>query len=382
MPPSIVLMARALVTATLTCSLAGPMASQQPPTPAPVPRPWLATITLNGFAEASWSYNANRPPSRLNQLRVFDFDDRKFKIDNAELVLQRAVAKPNDFGFRIDAVTGTSVPRLSAAAGLFRDANGKAGNFDLQQLFVSYVVPVGSGLRIDAGKWLTHIANEGIPGYDGYFDNATRSVLLGYGAPTTHTGIKTTYMLSSAWTAMFEVIEGWDVWKDNNSVKSFGAQVAITPVDGVAVFVNGIVGPERTDNNHDGRALGNLIATWKLSPSMSLALDALLATEKNAAGPGDDATWASTVFYARNTITKRFAVILRGERFDDSSDGVRTGTRQTLLEGTVTPEFKITNNFVARCDLRLDHSTARVFESRTGNLSSQPTVLLNVLARF
>ena len=85
---------------------------------------------------------------------------------------------------------------MSAAAGFFRDASGKAQDFDLQQAFVSYITPVGSGLRFDAGKFVTNHGYELIDGYDGYNDNATRSFSFGYGIPFTHTGIKAAYTFS------------------------------------------------------------------------------------------------------------------------------------------------------------------------------------------
>ena len=56
-------------------------------------RPWYEEITVNGFASTSYSYNLNRPASRSNAYRVFDFDDNTFKLDVAELVVQHAAAK-------------------------------------------------------------------------------------------------------------------------------------------------------------------------------------------------------------------------------------------------------------------------------------------------
>ncbi|MGZ5428025.1 MAG: outer membrane beta-barrel protein, partial [Thermoanaerobaculia bacterium] len=64
---------------------------------------------MNGFLSTSYSYNLNRPPSGTNQFRVFDFDDNSIKVDVAELVLQKAVSKAGEAGFRIDAVAGSSI---------------------------------------------------------------------------------------------------------------------------------------------------------------------------------------------------------------------------------------------------------------------------------
>lgn len=148
-------------------------------------RPWYEAIAVHGFASTSWSYNFERPNSRLNAFRVFDFDDNMFKVDVAELSALRAATQPGDTGFRVDLVAGSSVPRVSAASGLFRDASDVAQDIDLQQAYVSWVGHVGSGLRVDAGKFVTHLGYEVIEGWDGWNDNATRSFAFGYAIPFT-----------------------------------------------------------------------------------------------------------------------------------------------------------------------------------------------------
>ncbi|MBK9968153.1 MAG: outer membrane beta-barrel protein [Holophagales bacterium] len=220
----------------------GPQETPQPETP-PAPQKWYEAISVNGFVSASYSYNLNRPASGTNRYRVFDFDDNTFKLDVAELVLQRAVSKAGDVGFRIDATAGGSVPRVAAASGLFRDpATGAAEDFDLQQAFVSWVAPVGRGLRLDIGKMVTTAGYEVVEGYDGFNDNATRSFLFAYAEPVTHTGIKAAYAFSDAVSANVMVVNGWDNVKDNNSSKTLGAGVTVSPSPRVSLTANYLYG--------------------------------------------------------------------------------------------------------------------------------------------
>ncbi len=143
------------------------------------PRPWYRAITVNAFAEASYTYNFNRPDSGLNTLRVFDYDDQELKLDLVEVVVQEPASKRGDFGFRLDATVGQSVPKVAAAYGLFRDLDtGKAHDYDIHQMFVSWVAPLGKGLKIDAGKFITAFGMEVIEGYDGYNDNQTRAEMF------------------------------------------------------------------------------------------------------------------------------------------------------------------------------------------------------------
>jgi len=340
-----------------------------------------AKVELNGYASGSYSVNANHPASGINQLRVFDFDDRELKLDLVELVVQRPITKPGEFGFRIDADAGQSMPRITAATGLFRNPEGKAGNFDLREVILSYILPLGAGLRLDAGKFVTHIGLDVIDGVDGYNGNATRGFLFGYGEPYTHTGLKATYALAGTVNAMVQVSRGWDDVRDNNKAPSCGAQLAFTPSDSLALSVNVMAGPERAGNTSDARLLMNVVGTWKASPAWSFGMDALWGTERNAAGPGVDGRWAGAAVTARREFGGPLAVILRGEFFDDAH-GDRTGAPQTLSAVTLTPEITITRHLLVRSDLRLDHSTTAVFETRTAAGAYQGTMLVSAIVHF
>jgi len=353
------------------------------PTPAPTPAPklWYKEITFNAFVSATYSYNANRPASGTNQFRVFDFDDNTVKVDVAEVVLQKAVAKRGEAGFRIDAVAGGSIPRVSAAAGLFRDASGKAQDFDLQQAIVSYIAAVGSGLRFDVGKFVTHHGYEVIEGYDGYNDNATHSFLFGYAIPFTHTGVKASYTFSDQLAAIVMFANGWDVVKDNNSSKSLGAQLIFTPSKTVTVFANYMVGPERNGTEGDPRNIVDVNAQWKITDRTVLAVDVVYGSEANAVTHGRTAMWNGFVGYARFGLSDSFALILRGELFNDR-DGARTGVAQKLKGITLTPELKVSSHLLVRADLRIDWSNHDVFEEKEGLTGSQPTGLLNIIYLF
>ncbi|MBK9063010.1 MAG: porin [Acidobacteria bacterium] len=363
-------------------------AQAPPPTPTPVaaapaaPAPppvkaWYEELSVNAFVSASYSYNFNRPATGTNQLRVFDFDDNTFKVDVAEIVLQKAVSKPGEAGFRVDFVAGSSIPRVSSSYGLLQGQD-----VDLQQAFVSWIAPVGSGLRLDLGKFVTHFGYEVIEGYDGWNDNATRSFEFGFGMPSAHTGLKASYAFSDQLAGMLEIVNGWDVARDNNTSKSIGVQLTWTPSKSVTVFGNFMTGPERANVNSDPRNLFDVVAQWKLSDLTVFTVDALYASEKGAVAPGETASWWAIAGYARLGLSDSFAFCLRAEYFDDA-DGARTGAAQKLTEVTVTPEWKATPHLIFRADLRVDWSNADVFVKNDGAFKgNQATVLLNGIYVF
>ena len=342
---------------------------------------WLHEMTLNGFFAASYSYNFNRPASMTNQLRVFDFDDNTFKLDEFELVAQHAVAKPRDSGFRVDLTLGGSEPRIAASPGLFRDDSSRAGDIDVHQAFASYVAPLGSGLRIDAGKFITGHGYEVIDGYDGWNDNATRSLLFGYAIPFTHVGVRASYTVSPRVAGTVMVVNGWDVARDNNRSKSVGAQLALIPLASLSLIVSGMVGPERAGNNADPRSLLDLVVILKPRGRLTLGANADWGVETNAVGPGQDGRWSGIAGYLRFAITDAFALSLRGESFDDP-DGMRTGAAQTVGELTATPELRLTPHFRVRGDVRVDRSNRRVFETSGGFTRTQPTLMIEAIHAF
>src|SRR5688572_9621277 len=92
----------------LSCSTVA--LAEEPPPPAPVepakpeppkkeePKGWWQGITFNAFAAVGYSYNLSNPENKLNQYRSFDYDHNTFRLDGAELVVQKAVANPGEFG--------------------------------------------------------------------------------------------------------------------------------------------------------------------------------------------------------------------------------------------------------------------------------------------
>jgi hypothetical protein len=343
--------------------------------------PWYQEISVNGFLSSSYSYNFNRPSSGTNGFRVFDFDDNAFKVDVLELAIQKPVSRPRDAGFRADLVFGSSIPRVSAAAGLFRDGAGNAEDVDLQQVYASYVVPLRSGLKVDLGKFVTSLGFEVIEGYDGWNDNATRSLLFGYAIPFTHTGVRAGYAFSPRVSGSMMIVNGWDNARDDNRPKSVGAQLALTPAPPISVVLSIVRGPERRANNSDPRTVLDGVAIWKPRERLTVGVNGDWGSEARAGPAGGDARWSGVAGYVRVRRHEGCALTLRAEVFDDR-DGVRTGVVQTLRELTLTPEKRLTPHLMVRADLRIDHSNHAVFEDDGGPRDTQATFLLNALYSF
>jgi hypothetical protein len=337
---------------------------------------WFDELAVNAFVSTAYEYNSNRPTTGASSYRVFDFSDNSFNLDVAELVVQIAASKPNDAGFRVDFAAGNSIPQITKT----QDQN--VAQFDLQQAFASYIAPLGSGLRFDVGKYVTHMGYELIEGYDGYNDNYSRSILFGYAIPFTHTGVKASYAFSSKVAGMVEVVNGWDLLRDNNRSKSVGAQLTLTPVAPLQVLLNWIGGPEIANDNHSNRNVFDVVAILKPTSMLTLGLNGDYGKENGTSlvNPGSDATWKGIAGYATLALTTKFSVALRGETFHDE-DGVRlgTGTRATLSEATFTPAYKFTDHVLLRGEVRYDTANQTILAKRGTLADKQTTVAANVI---
>jgi hypothetical protein len=340
---------------------------------------WFDEIAVNAFVSTAYEYNGNRPTTGTTSYRVFDYNDNSFNLDVAEVVVQIAPSKPNDAGFRVDIAAGNSIPQIS------KSQDQTVAQFDLQQVFASYIAPIGSGLRFDVGKYVTHLGYELIEGYDGYNDNYSRSILFGYAIPFTHTGVKASYAFTSKMAAMVEVVNGWDLVRDNNRSKSVGAQLTLTPVSPLTVFLNWIGGPELPNDNHTKRNVFDVVAMLKPTSALTLGVNGDYGTENGTSrvNPGADAKWKGIAGYATYAVTSKLSLALRGETLHDDG-GVRLGTdtKAVLSEGTFTPAYKFTDHVVLRGEVRYDKANQPILTRRATLSDKQTTAGVNFIILY
>lgn len=359
----------------------------------------LEGVEFHAFASSSYTFNLNQPTQRTpnsatNINRIFDKDHNSFKFDVGELVMLKDTPNPGDVGFRTDITYGFSVPEVTVSTADTGDT--QSSQFDLQQGYVSYNAPIGSGLQLDMGKFITHIGAEVIEGYDGFNSNFSRSFLFGLAIPFTHTGIRAGYTINNMISVMGMVANGWDNTVDNNSGKTLGAQIAITPTDSVSVLLNWASGQEAIGNqvafSNDTTNIFDVVLDVALTNATSAQLNFDYGVQANgAAGTRGDAEWWGIAGIVRHDYNKWFSINFRGEFFNDL-DGTRAASAATLAAGqgqqlweiTVTPEIRINQNMVVRVEYRHDESSQNAFyDSGAGQTQdTQDTVALNALFYF
>lgn len=219
--------------------------------------------------------------------------------------------------------------------------------------------PIGSGLTVDAGKFVTPAGAEVIETQDNW--NYSRSLLFSWAVPYYHAGVRASYVVSDQVSATGFLLNGWNNVKDNNNAKSFGTQLLVAPSDRVSLVGTWIGGAEQTDV--DGwRNMLDAIVTVTVTPQVKLQLNADYVRDRGL-GPG--VGWHGVAAAVRAELTPKWTLAPRVEWFSDPQ-GASTGVAQDVVEGTITMQRAIAAGLSARVEYRVDRSTAEFFPTGTG----------------
>ena len=224
-----------------------------------VPSLWKALgFKASGFLDVAYTHNFNNPNTNLNQLHIFDTDANSFSTHMVQLMLERPAdgdgSGMDRLGFRARLNFGLDA-RVTRARTNF--APGTSNNeLDFQEVYGEYIVPVGNGLKVQAGKINTLIGYEVINSFENA--NFSRSFMFGLGQAFTTTGIRLTYTFNPIVTASVGLINGWDNVDDNNKGKTFEWLVALTPHEKVGVSFYGSYGPSNQTAKVEARPVRRL----------------------------------------------------------------------------------------------------------------------------
>jgi hypothetical protein len=356
-------------------------------------------VHIHGLVDASYEYNANNPaiygtakggntvvygPVTQNQFRAFDVDSNSFTLQQFNLHMDKTA--DGGVGFVMDVNFGKTAEELRAST---RYSNSEPGTsvdeIDPTQAYLTYTLPVGSGINFSAGKFVTLLGEEVIPVYNNQNYNESRGLVFTLGEPLTHTGVRAQYTFNSQFGATLGVNNGWDNVSGSNSGKTIEGELAWTPIDAFSATINGIYGPEQTNEGGSKLAAIDPIATWK-TPITNVTLigeylyayevgpitpvELTYSSEGNSL-PGElspkgqfnpHADWQGAAGYIIWDLTPTVEFATRGEYFRDS-EGVRSGIRQSLGEITETLNYKVpaVTGLLARLELRYDESNAKPF---------------------
>ena len=317
---------------------------------------------IGGYVAATYNYNFNKPEPQDSRFHVFDLDANTFTFNAAELSLLKTSTSESPLGYGLVFSVGHDARVFTAD--WTGDGISDTNTFELTEGYVTYKAPVGEGLDLKLGKFITLLGAEVIKRTANF--NISHSYLFGFAIPFTHTGLLLSYPLHPTFNVTAGVVNGWDNAIDNNDAKTFIGQAVFTPAEIFSVAVNGIWGAEQNNNDKNSRWVIDVVPTLKPFKDLTLLANFDYGREENVAAIGRDAQWWGVAVVANYDFTDKFGVALRGEYFRDD-DGVRTSATdptdplQTLVgadlyEATLTLHYKLFDHVLTRLEYRYDFS--------------------------
>ena len=365
----------------------------QTPTPAPAkpedkpadkpeekPKTLWEEIALFAYVENSYVWNLGHTGrDDVNELRLYDFD-AGYSFNMAEFSIKKDPTDLRPWGFGL-VVTGGLDAQKNHAIGIFRDDNDafpfrNTAKFDMQEAYAAYKIPIGSGLTVKAGKFVTLLGYEVIEAPNNL--NFSRSFLFGFAIPLTHVGALASYSPTEWLSITAGPVVGWDVADDNNDTMSVMGQIAFTGVKDLTTAVNFITGPEQFDTKTNPRTVIDLTANYTGIKKLTLGANFDYGWEvdepslKGTRSQSTDAVWWGYAGYIAYDWTEKLRTAVRGEYFRDA-DGARTlavapGTPVSLWEITATAQYKIWKGLMGRLEFRHDDADRKVFKIRAPGL--------------
>ena len=362
----------ALSTALAQTPPPAPDPAQSAPAAAPGNPPTKSPLTqfgtdfsflFDGYADK----NFNNPDSGVNQLHNFDVRANTLHVNQGMITLDHG---PAPIGFHLEAGFGQMFHIIHGTERFPDEADY------IKQAYVSFKPKSWKGLQLDVGKFVTSAGAEVIESNGNW--NYTRSILFAWAIPYYHFGLRTSFPVGSHFTGGFQLVNGWNNVKDNNSGKTIGFTGAYAWKK-VTWSNNYYAGPEHDHTNKGWRQVYDTTVLINSSDKLSTYINFDYGRDKDPLG-GPASQWAGIAAATRYAITSKAAIAGRVEYFNDI-DGFSTGVTQKLSEYTLTGEYKLASWLTSRLEFRQDFSNQYFFEKEHGqSVKSQPVLVFGLMA--
>jgi len=346
---------------------------------APPGKPSLAdklfnSTNISGSVDGYYGLDFEHPAGRQAGLRVFDNYQNQFSLNLAELVINRAPDKDTPLGYNLTFGYGNAINIVNGL-----EPGGIGFDRNVEQAYVSYLAPIGKGLQIDFGKFVTPAGAELIESAPDW--NYSRGVLFGYAIPFYHFGLRAAYTFNPKVTLTGFLVNGWNDIVAVNTGKTYGFSLALTPNSKVSITQNYLGGPQTPDTNAHWRNLSDTVVQFNVTKKLALL-------ENFDYGSGDmipgvnSVNWKGIATYARYAFNDQYSFGVRYEYYDDPN-GFTTGTPQHINEYTLTLQRTFAHDLVSRLEFRRDMSNVAFFPRGVADLTkNQNTLELGLMYVF
>src|SRR5580765_189645 len=353
----------------------------------PVTTPSLAGLlgptSLSGFVDVYYGQNFNNPASQTNGLRFFDEGTNQFGLNLVELVVDKAPEVTNSrTGYHVALGFGQAMNAVNGS-----DHGGLGFDQYLKEAYFSYLAPVGKGLQVDVGKFVTPHGAEVIETKDNW--NYSRGLLFSYAIPYYHFGMRAKYAFNDKYSLSGFFVNGWNNVVDNNTGKTYGIGFGWNPNKKFGIVQNYMIGPEQNSLNSNVRQLSDTVITYSPTSKLSFIVNGDYGRgDRFIIDPATNAFshpvfWTGVAGYVKYALNSHSAIVTRYEYYDDH-DGFTTGTLVPthFNEFTATFERLMAHHIISRFEFRRDMSNQPVFLKGSNPVLDQNTLTAGLVFTF
>lgn len=359
-------------------------------------------IVLSGYVDAGYTYNfIGRDSGAAFTTRNPGSDAKaggQFNLNALKVALEKPLTDANEWqaGFRADLIVGQD------AATVGGQNPGGSDSVFLEQAYAQFRAPIGNGLDIKVGKFVTTLGYEVIERPVNL--NITYGNLFQNAIPLWHVGALASYEFSDVINAKFGIVNGANVdgVGTTSSYPAFLASLGLNAPGGNASIGNNLyVAPSSANDGavtSFGSASGgsgtsvvyDIVGNWTpkfANDKLLLGFNADIGNSSQPAAGAD--TWWGAAVYAKYQFTDIFSLAGRGEYFHDS-DGSKLGFNNPTFIGagsadvwewTLTAGFDVIENLALRAEYRLDYGD-QVVAGGAGTQDLGHTVAAEVVYSF
>jgi Putative beta-barrel porin-2, OmpL-like. bbp2 len=348
---------------------------------------FFETVDVTTVTAASYNYrfidggdndtsNGTSTQGAINDPFFTHKNGDSFQLDQLWITLDKAPTEESRAGFHADVVWGETAQQQALSGG---SADGGRDSGLLYTGYVSYLAPIGNGVRFDAGKLATTLGAEVLQTNVNL--NVTEGVVFQKLQPFTHTGVAATTALTDSLTLVAGVVN--EVYRDTNlSVDRDKAGIAQLKYagDGFGLNVGAIVGQDPTSPRCDSSetdcntSVFDVVATF--APSDSFTGWVNFDWVRYFGSDVTDADKFGIATAGRFGITDDTGIGGRFEYLTQERTALSAGSfsaDQEYITATGTIDHALTEGLVVRAELRYDRELdkdARAFISSSGDRDS------------
>lgn len=338
-----------------------------------------ASITVGAWVETYFAWNFNEPENGVTAFRGFDARHNSFALSNAVV----------DTRWTAGAVSGRLALQTGDTPDIYYGPEATSDIRHILEATIAWKAPMGKGLTMDGGIFLSPIGPEGIPVKDNW--NWSRSTLF-FGLPFYHAGARATYAVSERWNLTGGVYNGWNNVTDQNGRKSISLQGLYTRPDKVTASILYFGGVERPRGAPEGQPWRNLFdshITVTVSPRLSVLAHADAGFENTTFGR---ASWRGGALSARVKANEWLFIAGRADILDETIPSSPAGSASSLFFPTTRVQ-SLTGTFDARpadhvsirLEFRHDSAADPIYfkgSNAAASAKSQSTVTFGMTAWF